>query len=136
MNKLIKEYQCPGCTYDHPDCEASFNNEGCEKHRAGTYIIGVGKIFLGMPKGFNRAGALSDVFISFGVYHKWEDFMEHTGMDKFNIPVWKYLDENGNTCVRGLAPRINKPYLCVIGGNHMDKIDCYEITAEDQEGMD
>lgn len=140
MNKIIKEYQCIGCVCGYPECKATFNSEGCQKHTAGTYIVGVGKIFLGMPRGFNRFGALSDESKTFtftmSAYETFEDFIKHTGMDKFNIPVWKHLDENGNTLVRGIAPRINKPYLCVIGGNHMDKIDCYEITSDDQEGMD
>jgi hypothetical protein len=140
MNPIIKEYQCCGCTYGYPDCDATFGPHGCNKHRAGTFASGIGRLFLGMPKGFDRAGALSDETRSFRfdlcAYETFEDFIKHMGMNKFNVPVWKHLDENGNTLVRGLSPRVNKPYLCVIGGNHVDKIDCYEITAEDQEGMD
>lgn len=142
MNKLIEEYQCPGCVNGYPECNAwRFGKDGCGNHIAGTNIIGIGKIFLSFPKGFNKAGALSDSNSRYHVfrpqvYLSWEDFMDHQGIDKFNVPVWKHLDEKGNTLIRGLSPRVNKPYLAVVEGNHIDKIDCIEITKEDVEAMD
>lgn len=126
----VKEYQCTGCTNgSFPEC---FNDsgEGCRSHSAGTYMMGVGKLFLGMPKGFNRSGVAETESIEI-----FKSFPKHW-YDMFNVPVWKYLDEHENTIVRGISPRINSPFIHVISGNHIDKIDCLEITNEDLEDMD
>ena len=57
--KIIKEYQCCGCSkgYDVSCFESNPNGGiGCGNHYPGTIISGIGAIFLGMPKGFNRVG--------------------------------------------------------------------------------
>ena len=56
--------------------------------------------------------------------------------DMFNIPVWKYLDEHGNTLVRGIMPRRNEPFLHIYIGNCIDKINCLEITKQNIDEMD
>ena len=41
-----------------------------------------------------------------------------------------------NTLVRGLSPRINKPFLDIYLKDVRDKINCFEIFKEDIESMD
>ena len=138
IKKAIKEYQCSGCIngYDpvESDCfKPRDTGCGCGAHRAGTFMLAVGKLFLGMPKGFNRLGKDNDMHP-----YIFDDFKNQygEGYDKFNVPVWKYLDKFGNTIVRGLQPRLNLPFLHIHLGNHMDEIDCVEITNDDIKNMD
>jgi hypothetical protein len=125
LKNIIEEYQCPGCVCG---CDISCYKKGydddsieCSKH--------VGRIFLGMPIGFNRLGMCKETKIHIFEKPSWEYGM-------FNIPVWKFLDKNGNTLLRGLCPRTNYPWIHILIGNHLDKIDCLEITQKDIDGMD
>jgi hypothetical protein len=103
----------------------------------------IGAVFLGMPNGFSRLGSFDSmclsIFPSFEAFEK--DYSTPAihgpsdGYNMWNVPVWKFLDEHGNTIVRGISPRINKPFLHVILENCLDKIDCLEITKEVQEKM-
>lgn len=133
--EAIKEYQCSGCIGGpFEECYKTESGFGitCRGHLAGTIIGGgVGKIFLGLPKGFHRLGhydKMQPLIL--------EDYTEEVRIDKWNIPVWKHLDKHGNTLIRGLRPRINEPFVAVILGNHMDKIDCREISLEEIKAMD
>ena len=134
---MVEEYQCPGCVCgsDISCFEQDIDNENnmaCSKHVVGTVISGnIGKIFLGMPKGFNRLGFAERTEISiFGeVENGW-------GYDFLNLPVWKHLDKNGNTLVRGICPRINMPWIHIFAGNVLEKVDCFEITEDELSGMD
>ena len=145
--EAIKEYQCPGCV-SGPDlscvtkCDTGI---GCGAHCPGTMMFPIaGTIFLGMPKGFDRRGP-SDKMALY-LFQSFEDYEKESshptvigtksGYDEFNIPVWKFLDKNGNTVVRGLRPRINVPFLHVILGDCRDKINCLEVTQEMQSMMD
>jgi len=137
MNKKIKEfvenYQCPGCVCGSDiECFEASTGIECSKHAPGTTIYpNIGTIFLGMPTGFNRLGSVKDMKIN--GFKTLSDGWEY---DKFNIPVWKYLDEDGNTIVRGLSPRTNNPFLHIFLENCISKIDCLELTKEDIETMD
>ncbi|GAB4343138.1 MAG: hypothetical protein Kow0089_18730 [Desulfobulbaceae bacterium] len=128
----VETYQCPGCVHGSDiSCYEKGDSLACNKHVAGTTISFIGRIFLGLPKGFNRLGVCDDTKIN--IFKTVEDGW---GFDFLNTPVWKYLDEHGNTLVRGLCPRINTPFIHVFLGNHINDIDCYEITADDLDGMD
>jgi len=137
MNKWTKEYQCPGCVNgpnENYECfkeEDEKKNVACKMHYSGTTIFPTGKIFLGMPSGFNRLGMAEKVKIN--IFKKFEDGW---GYDLFNVPVWKHKDKNGNVLVRGISPRINSPFLHIYLENCLDKINCQEITDKDIEGMD
>lgn len=134
--EMIKTYQCPGCVgCDNFDDQGNAGS-GCANHHAGTVIYPhVGNIFLGMPKGFNRLGHAKHMPLN--IFLSWDDMIKQGHEpDMWNIPLWKYLDENGNTLIRGFRPRINDPFLFVIGGDCRDKFDCLEITQEDVEAMD
>ena len=96
---------------------------------AGTFITGIGKIFLGMPKGFNRLGKQEDMRIRL-----WTNFNDEYNM--WNVPTWKYKNKQGHTIVRGLMPRRNEAFLDIFLEDCIDKIDCQEITNEDIRNMD
>lgn len=143
IKDAIEEYQCSGCI---SGCDISCfkpdkigESVACGGHRAGTLISGIGKIFLGMPKGFNRLGVGlgGDDNLRIDIFETRADgWQEPTGYKKWNIPVWKYLNENGHTFVRGLSPRTNRPFLHIYLEDCIDQIDCLEITQEDVDAMD
>lgn len=121
MKELVEMYQCPGCVCGSDySCYAKGGSQACEKHVVGTMIMGLGKIALGFPKGFNRVG----VGVQIGI------FTDVPKYNALNVPVWKRLDENGNTLVRGLSPRINNTFLHVYQGDVLAKIDCFEVTDD------
>jgi hypothetical protein len=135
----VESYQCPGCVVggDTECYEKCQYGVGCGKHVAGTTIFpNVGKIFLGMPKGFNRTGPFNDMRLE--IYNTYEDYFSGFGKDKskFNIVCWKHLNKSKHTLIRGLSPRVNRPYLIVILEDCMDKIEGEVITKEDIEEMD
>jgi len=132
IKNFIENYQCSGCVCGSDiSCFEKSDGIECKKHIAGTLVSGIGKILLGMPHGFNRLGQAENMKIN-----GFKTLSDGWGYNKFNIPVWKYLDEQNNTIVRGLSPRINAPFLHVFLTDCISKIDCYEITASDIDGMD
>jgi len=133
IQNVVEEYQCLGCVVgSDTSCYEKGGGVECAKHVAGTRVVPyVGLIFLGMPTGFNRLGGYQEMGIRI-----FQEFGDGWGYCKFNRPVWKYLDEHGNTLVRGLSPRINQPFLHIFLGDQRDKIDCVEITAQDIAEMD
>lgn len=137
IKKAIEEYQCSGCVrgseisecFRKVDC-----NEACGHHSAGTMSNREGRLLLGMPTGFRRIGTSVEFLVS--IFPDFKSLKSDWKYDKYNIPCWKHLDEHGNTLVRGLSPRINRPFLHVILGNNINEIDCLEITGSDLYGMD
>jgi len=140
MNEKIKDaiesYQCPGCVYGE-DIECFSPNIkdgsiGCGKHVAGAMIYPiVGRIFLGLPNGFNRIG---DTKMSITMYETFES--SDWTYDDYNIPVWKHVNSRGHTLVRGICPRTNEPFLHIFLENCIERIDCLEITEYDINEMD
>lgn len=133
---MIEKYQCPGCIVCSDNkCFKKGDNLECGRHVPGTIIIGIGILFLGLPKGFCRLGVSTPEKYKISIFKNLESVWGQ-GYDKFNIPVWKHLDEHGNTLIRGLTPRNNQPFLHVIIGDYIDQIDCYEVTKKDLTEMD
>ena len=143
IKKAVEDYQCPGCIAgsDTSCYKKSEFSVSCGGHRSGTAVSFQGKIFSGLPKGFNRLGC------SFGekqeltiqIYEKFDEeevWMGNHPMSKFNVPCWKYLNESGHTLVRGLKPRKNEPFLYIFLEDCRDKIDCIELTTKELEEMD
>ena len=134
--EAIQIYQCPGCTNDpFPKCyktEEAERQQGCSQHHAGTLLSDIGAIFLGLPTGFNRLGPCKNtkVYIFESFEKGWGEY------NIFNVPVWQYLDEHGNTIVRGLSPRINNPWIHIYLGDMRSRISCIEISDEELENMD
>lgn len=134
QKKAVETYQCPGCVCgsDITCFEGGSGSLACSRHVGGTMLMpGVGRVFLGMPKGFNRLGAYGEMKIEI-----FEDAAAGWEYDKFNIPVWKYVDpDTGCLIVRGISPRVNYPFLHVFLGGYED-VKCLEVTKSDMEGMD
>ena len=125
--ELIEEYQCPGCVCGSDVTCGKYKKSdtlACGGHCAGTTVSGIGRIFLGMPKGFNRLGPDKDLTI--WIYDNIKDFT----YDKFNIPVWKYKNSNGHIFVRGIMPRLNQAFLQIFKSGNFINIDAYEVTDE------
>ncbi len=139
IKKAVETYQCPGCVKGHdtkcytPEPEGQgVNGFGCGDHFAGTLILpGVGKIFLGMPKGFCRLGAHDELRPRI-----FKTFTEECVYDKYNVPTWKHLNKDGHTLVRGQMPRRNETFLHIYLEDCRDKIDCVEITRAEINAMD
>ena len=137
MNRWIKEYQCAGCVKgdENDGCFKADNGVGCYAHLSGTTIMPhIGRIFLGMKKGFNRHGPVKDMTLQ--LFENYQQAKSVWGYNFFNICVWKHLNEHGHTVIRGLSPRINQPFLHVILEDCIEQIDCFEITQEHLDGMD
>lgn len=132
--EAIREYQEPGAVSSFDPATATIQH-GWKEHCPGTYSPQIGTILLGMPKGFSRLGPIDIGKIARSIFI-FETFEEGWGYNMFNVPVWKYMDKHGNTLVRGLSPRVNTPFIHIFLGNHMDKINCIEITDADLEDMD
>lgn len=134
IKKAIETYQCPGCVCGSDiSCYKKGYYLECASHVVGTIISDIGRILLGMPKGFCRLGVCDK--IEFFIFDPEEayDYIYNT----YNIPVWKYLDRYGNTIVRGLSPRINNSWIHIYLENYIDQIEnCIEITQADVDEMD
>jgi len=129
---MVETYQCPGCVVGGDiSCFEPSETLACGKHVPGTMgFPAIGRFFLGLPKGFCR-------FTNNGTkLHIYKDLENNWGYDKFNIPVWKHLDEHGNTLVRGMCPRLDFTWIHVFVGNKINDINCLEITKSDMEEMD
>jgi hypothetical protein len=129
----VKEYQCPGCVSGGECFEKDPCSEACDKHHAGTLLCGIGKLFLGLPNGFNRLGECNTKIQIFNTFGQLKDLWSY---DKFNVPVWKHLNECNHTIIRGISPRINCPFIHIVLENCMDKVNCLEITSKNIEEMD
>lgn len=132
IKKAIETYQCPGCGCGSDiSCYKKGYYLECASHVVVTTISCIGRVLLGMPKGFDRLGHCDKTKITI-----FENFEDGWGYNMYNIPVWKYLDRNGNTLIRGISPRTNYPWIHIFIGNHTAKISCLEITQKNVDEMD
>lgn len=137
IKNAVEEYQCPGCTRGH-NIECFQKNQygsGCGAHSAGTFITEIGRIYLGMPTGFNRTGDIVCPVEIFPTLQAAKDESSNV-FGKFTVSVWKYLNKAGHTLVRVYCPRINTTLIMILLENCMDQIDAIEITEDDIENMD
>ena len=115
MSQMVEEFQCPGCVNGpYPECYEEDNNycpgsHRCKKHVPGTFMFRIGKLVIGLPKGFDRMGESGfDVRL-------WDTPEKYHGWDHLNVPVWA-LERDGYLFVRTYAPRINKVWVDVVKG--------------------
>jgi len=126
----IQEYQCTGCVKScmptAMTCGTGEQGIGCLIHQTGTSMSVDGKIMriaLGLPKGFNRVGDVKEAPVR--IFNNIGDI----GYDNLNMPVWK-MKIDGVIYVRGLAPRLNDPFIHIYLNGDINEIDCYELTDE------
>jgi hypothetical protein len=111
--QAIKDLQCSGCVSgsDPRTCDAyqaAQFDDGCAAHCAGTTMARGGRIHLGMPKGFDKVGALHEgqtdntrLFIDRDPSPAW---------NHLNVPIW-YRYDGTYTYVRTFCPRVGVQYI-------------------------
>lgn len=142
MIKAITEYQCPGCVrgggVPANTCpKFKPTPSGCQAQVPGTIGFGIGVFALGLKKGFCRYGKQDPLPIE--IYPSYEVLLSTAPNLKtiFSVPVWKHLDEKGNTLMRWYSPRTNAGWTLIILGdarNHFPT--AIEVTEEDISKMD
>ena len=86
IKNAVEKYQCPGCVCGCDiSCYKGDGNGECEKHVAGTRISSIGRVFLGMPKGFHRLGHYEELKLN--IWSAFDSLQSLWAYDKFNIPV-------------------------------------------------
>ena len=134
QKEMIKEFQCSGCTCgSSPDdnClkfeQLSTEMFRCSNHSAGIFLSGAGKIALGLPKGFNKVGALAkEVTTNIRLMTK----AAEKNYNYLNIPVWA-LEKDGYLFIRTYSPRINCGYVDVIKGGKRLEICPNALNVEE-----
>lgn len=132
LEAAIKNYQCSGCVSGpYPNCfKLNAVGVGCKKHWAGTTIVPhVGKIFLGLPKGFCRIGYQKDMIVY--IFEMQEQQQKQWKYDYLNVPIWKYKNKKRHILIRGYQPRLNLGFIHVILKGDYDSIDAHEIDITD-----
>ncbi len=141
--KLINEFQCPGCVSgpDPDSCESFefYEREdscGCNNHVPGTRLGGVrsGLLCLGLPKGFCRvAGHKDKIEPHIRIYPK-DDFKNDI-WSRFNIAVWA-MEKDGFLFVRTYMPRIDVTAVDVIEGGTLALVPDAVDVGEFVDGID
>ena len=133
ISKEVKCYQCPGCM-GHGDSNNCFvgskeKSISCQKHSPGTFASGIGKFFLGMPKGFNRIGDQKEFELE--IFKTQKDQETEWAYNCFNIPAWKHKNEKGHIFIRGYCPRVNKGFVHIILDGDFNSIKAHEIDIRE-----
>lgn len=114
--EMVKEFQCPGCINGSdpetcPKYELGVDDKGgnpyffaCKNWRPSTFMGGVGRLCLGLPKGFLRTGMVEFHDKPFTYLRLYENPTTMPEYDRFNIPVWA-MEKDGHLFVRCFSPR-------------------------------
>jgi hypothetical protein len=125
--EMIENFQCPGCILGGNTQCGSFDmldDSGmvhCKKWRPSTFLGRVGRIVLGLPKGFTRTGSVEfgdKPFTYIRLYESPEKMMKY---DKFNVAVWA-MEQDGYLFVRCYSPRNNWLFVDVIKDGKMEHV--------------
>jgi len=123
--KMIEDIQCPGCIHGtNPEtCKSfEFHNERdffvCKNWRPSTFMGGVGRLALGLPRGFCRTGMVEfgDTQFTYIRLHE----TSSVEYDKFNIPVWA-MEKDGYLYVRCYSPRCNWLFVDVVKDGKLEQ---------------
>jgi hypothetical protein len=143
--KMISDTQCPGCGYgyDARDCkwfqfveptDAGRTFFRCDKHAPATYHTVMGKLLIGLPRGFCRLGPQWDALLhtenrtqEAGFIRLWEED-QAPEFDKFNIPVWA-LEHKGYLFIRTFMPRVNWTLVDVIENGKLQAICPHAVNV-------
>ena len=99
-------------------------------HRPASAMSGIGSLFLGLPPGFNIRGSTMRITI----FETEDQHKDKWSYDKLNVPVWMHLDDNLNTIVRGLSPRIGIGFIHIFLCDARDYVKAaHEISKSDIE---
>ena len=136
VQEMISEFQCPGCTCGTSPCTEceSYKPQGgeswvCAGHSAGTMILGIGKIFLGMPKGFDHVGPNEQIGQRYQMIRLWQAGTS-PAWDYLNVPVWA-REKDGYLFVRTYCPRLNRSFVDVIEGGELELLPPETSNVED-----
>jgi hypothetical protein len=139
QEKMVEEFQCPGCTLGGPTiCEkyklhviegnnGPFKGFHCQSHSAGTFMSMAGRIALGLPKGFHRYGGsvppshYKDGLDAHPMTIRLHLTSDSIKWDDFNIPVWA-LVQNGYLFVRTYSPRTNQTAVDVVKNGTLELV--------------
>lgn len=120
IQDMVEQFQCAGCTKGNsPDtCKSyslieEYNYSYCKNHSAGTFLLGIGRIGLGLPKGFNRYGKDATVPSQQAMSIRLYAHGECPPWDYLNVPVWR-MEDGLFLFVRTYAPRNNQTALDII----------------------
>lgn len=148
--EMVKEFQCPGCVngVDPGECPRfdlyqTPAGSSCRNHCAGTNMLGLGRIALGMPKGFNRYGlytnngaarTMSEAVDGQMAIRLWDE-AETPSWDRFNVPVWR-LEQDGYLFARTFTPRINGSFVDVMKMTDRKPESTAEIVRDTERAYD
>jgi hypothetical protein len=120
QKEMIEQFQCSGCVCgSNVSCgkfQFKTHSAGdfyCSNQVAGTTLMPGGKIYLGMPKGFNKVGDISNDYNNKRTTNirLYEEFKQP--YDFLNVPVWA-LEQDGYLFIRVFSPRVNISNIDVI----------------------
>lgn len=117
---MVREFQCSGCVRGSSPttCDRVAIKDApwgphtmfaCEAHAVGTTILGIGQIYLGMPKGFNRVGDASSEDTRVRLWAQGNQ----PSWNHLNVAVWA-MEHDGYLFVRTYAPRTNTTYVDIV----------------------
>ena len=145
--EMVGEFQCPGCTCgskstmeDCGDIKLVVDTWRCENHSAGTMMFPGGQIYLGMPRGFNKAG-LNASYLSADKPHKairlWpkDSPPKADQWNNLNVAVWA-MEKDGFLFVRTYCPRINANFIDVVEGGSLSLVPNAINVAEFVDEID
>ena len=139
QKEMIEKFQCPGCisgsntTCGSCKCEEIDNIFfNCAAHYPGTREIGIGQLYLGLPKGFNKVGPIyfSEIDIRKNNIRLFSNASNILSYDNLNIPVWA-MEEDGYLFVRVFLPRRGETYVDIIKGGKREKICPQALNVAD-----
>lgn len=121
---MVEEHQCPGCSLGCSPADGCLKFDAddygyrCVAHSAGTFASGgVGRLNLGLPKGFCRVvyseakGPRTNVIL----------FDKTPAYDRLNVPVWA-MERDGNLYVRVYMPRTDQTRVHVVAGGKLSDV--------------
>lgn len=151
--EMVEKFLCIGCTCGGPTTCQKYNIERlsyggfhCSSHSAGTFFSSIGRIALGLPKGFNRyGGSVPPSHLKEGNSESARDkspmlirlFSKENKIswDKFNVPVWAMV-KDGYLFVRTDCPRINLVYVDVVKGGTLEMVPSAIDVSKFYDEMD
>lgn len=145
--EMVKEFQCPGCScgIDPETCKrfdlaseswGFHSNSGfhyCKNWLPSTFFGGIGRVALGLPKGFCRIGVLD--FEKVTCYVRLHESPKDIRYNKLNVAVWAMV-QDGYLFVRVFSPRINTTYVDIIKDGSLDLVPNAINIAEFYEEID